>query len=140
MTEAENPDDGGGKKHERQKETCDQEHIQRIFRPVTGGAQLIHRIFVHQRLAQVEPVDDLTDGAVILRSKRCLARNRLGIHPGALARADLFALGRNRLHAFGQIAAFKEGNGKRVECREHRDRNEKRDEHGWIGQRGCKVR
>ena len=67
-----------------------------------------------------------------LRSDALL--RRLGVHPGAFAGADLFALGRNGFHPLVEIARSKKRNGKRVEGGEDGDRDQDGDRHGRIGQ------
>ncbi len=49
------------KKTNGSRKRASEEHVQRILRTKAGGAQFVHGVFVDQRLAQVELLDDLAD-------------------------------------------------------------------------------
>jgi hypothetical protein len=119
---------------ERQDQTKEQEARQRVLTAETGDLQLVERRFVDECPAQVEPLDDVAHTDRLLLAQALVAAVGFGGKAHALLGAQLVALKGNRLHApLERISAQGRQDGEH--SREHRDRDEQRDEEGRIGKR-----
>src|SRR5690606_7836053 len=124
-------------KDEGQQEARKKKDVQRVLAAQPGGTQLVDRVLVHQRLAQVQTLDDPAHRLVVLRAQRRL--RGFGVHPCTFTSADKIALRRNRPHALVQITLFEKGDGQRVEGCEDRNGDQDRKQQGGVGQCGRKV-